>query len=101
MIKPEDRAALKDWEAFKRNIAQATSINMDESVKDKRERIESLLSNWQLFCDYYFPHYASKGYGKFHKRLATQLINNERITAVCPWSRDHAKSKQKKFAMLF
>lgn len=87
-----DRDSLKKWEIFKRNLNRASSINLHEDSAEKQKRIAYLLNNFEEFCKYYFPKYASSEFSSFHKKSAKAIINNPTIYTAQPWSRDHAKS---------
>jgi hypothetical protein len=91
-MRNEDKQALKDWEAHKRSIENATVINSDESYADKKKRIDELKKDIEAFAKYYFPHYCQTDFGDFHKRFFKRAINSERAWLTNPWSRDHAKS---------
>lgn len=92
--KQKDKDALRDWEAHKRSIEQATVIISDESYADKKARIARLLKkgNEEEFAKYYFPHYCSAGFGSFQKRFFKNLLSGPRAFITNKWSRDHAKS---------
>lgn len=91
-LKLKDREALRDWEAFRRSIEQATVIVSDESYADKKARTAKLLTDPIEFAKYYFPHYCQSEFGDFHKRFLKHLVKNERAFITNKWSRDHAKS---------
>lgn len=91
-LKLKDREALRDWEAHKRSIEQATVIVSDESYSDRKERVAKLLKDPVEFAKYYFPHYCQSEFGDFHKRFFKNLLKSPRAYITNPWSRDHAKS---------
>lgn len=91
-LKLKDRAALRDWEAFRRSIEQATIVVADETYADKKERVAKLLGNPIEFAKYYFPHYCQSEFAPFHKRFLKNITKSIRAYITNVWSRDHAKS---------
>lgn len=87
----KDKESLRDWEAHKRSIENATVINNEEDYATKKKRIEKLLNSPEEFAKYYFPHYCQAEFGDFHKRFL-KAVQKERAFIVNEWSRDHAKS---------
>lgn len=102
-LKQKDREALKDWEAHKRSIEQATVIDTDEDYATKKARIDHLLKdgNEVEFFKYYFPHYCKSEFGSFHIRFFKYLIKNDRAYMVLKWGRAHAKSVTVLLAVLY
>jgi predicted phage terminase large subunit-like protein len=91
-MKAKDREALKDWEAHKKSIEQATAVDIQEDVVAKEKRIEKLKKNIELFAKYYFPHYCQSDFAPFHKRLFKKNIDNKKFFGVWKFARSHAKS---------
>lgn len=91
-MKIVDRDALKDWEAHKKNIEQATAIEIEEDYLTKKTRIDALLKDVEAFAKYYFPHYCQTDFGDFQLRFLKKAIKHKRFFGVNEWSRDHAKS---------
>lgn len=73
-------------------IAQATSININESHSDKLKRIATLEKDYIDWFEYYFPNYAKKKSAWFHRRLANAIIKNKKIKALMEAYRSAAKS---------
>lgn len=88
----KDRAALRDWDAYRLSIKNATPVDVQEDEAQKKHRIASLLSDVEAFARYYFPHYCSKPFAPFHKRFFKRLFEKKRIFLTRAWARDHAKS---------
>jgi phage terminase large subunit-like protein len=92
-MKLSDRQALKDWEAYRRSLIAATSIDPDEDYALKLKRINSLLQDFDAFCKYYFPKYTTHNFAPFHHRFVKKICSDtEALTITRAWSRDHAKS---------
>lgn len=86
------KKTLLDFEQFAEFIKRSTEVEAQETESQQKERIAKLLSNWQAFCKYYFPHYCSAPFARFHIRFAEAVIENRRCYVVRQWARDHAKS---------
>jgi predicted phage terminase large subunit-like protein len=83
---------LLDYDAHCKRIAQATSININETPAEKVKRIKYLEADYVRWFEYYFPNYAKKPCAWFHKKLAKMIIYNKRIRALAEWFRSAAKS---------
>ena len=86
------KAVLANFQEYVQQIQRATKINKQENEGDKRKRITRLLSDFEAFCKYYFPHYAKSEFAPFHKKLAKAVIQNKKVFAAAKFARDHAKS---------
>jgi predicted phage terminase large subunit-like protein len=92
-MKLRDRQALKDWEAYRKSLIAATSIDLDEDQAQKLKRINKLLQDFNAFCKYYFPKYATHPFAPFHNRFAKVVCSDiEAMIITRWWARDHAKS---------
>lgn len=91
-LKLKDRDALKRWEAYRKSVSQSTQIDIDESEKDKLQRIDLLKNDFVSFCKYYFPKYCKAEFAAFQKKAAREIEDHDEIVAVLAWARDHAKS---------
>ncbi|WP_264522152.1 phage terminase large subunit [Flavobacterium sp. N1994] len=83
---------LQDYDKHCIRIGQATSINIHESAQQKRDRIKKLESNYIDWFEYYFPNYAKKKCGWFHKKMADIIIKNKRLRFVAEMFRSAGKS---------
>lgn len=90
----KDKEALRDWDAHKRSIEQATPVDNSEDVVEKRARIARLLSKGHEieFLKYYFPHYCKSDFAEFQEMFIDYLVTNDMAFVVAKWSRAHAKS---------
>jgi phage terminase large subunit-like protein len=86
-----DKKSLQHWDEFKKNIARDTPI-LDETEAEQKARVKRLLNDFEAFCKYYFPNYASAEFAKFHLRFAKKVIDNDNLYIVRAWAREHAKS---------
>ncbi len=86
------KEASEKWDAFRINMMRSTPIDISETEKQKRERVEKLKKDFPAFCKYYWPQYASAEFANFHLKFAKKLAAAERIYMVRAWAREHAKS---------
>jgi hypothetical protein len=74
------------------NIAKATSLKLNESLKEKEERKRFLEDDYIRWFEYYFPNYAKVKSAKFHKKLANKIIKNKNIRLLAEIFRGGGKS---------
>lgn len=91
-VTKDDRIALDRYLDKLRHIQISNHVNLNESLKEKRERIERCKKDYAFFVSYYFPHYAKCESAEFHIDAANQIKKNKFITSVEEWARGHAKS---------
>lgn len=83
---------LQDYDKHCLRIAQATSINIHETAKEKAERIKYLEGDYTRWFEYYFPNFAKKKSAWFHRKLAEIIINNRRLRLLAEMFRSAGKS---------
>lgn len=101
----EKEQAFRAWQQHCQHVAKVTAEGrIAETSADRDRRIQKLRSHYNLFCEYYFPHFLTlndKTTGKairtihnapFHNQAAKTVRDNPNIKAVFMWPRGHAKS---------
>lgn len=83
---------LQDYDKHCLRIAQATSIDIHETAKQKADRIKELEKSYVKWFEYYFPNYAKKKCGWFHTKMANIIINNKRLRFLGEMFRSAGKS---------
>jgi len=83
---------LQDYDQHCLRVAQATSINIHETAKQKADRIKQLEKDYVTWFEYYFPNYAKKKSAWFHKKLAQIVIDNKRLRLLAEMFRSAGKS---------
>jgi len=83
---------LQDYDQHCLRIAQATSINIHETAKQKADRINELEKIYVKWFEYYFPNYAKKKCGWFQTKMANIIINNKRLRFLGEMFRSAGKS---------
>jgi hypothetical protein len=91
-MKPDERQAVINWEEFRREMLDATTVDNTETQSDKIIRINRLQNDPESWFAYYFPHYYKSQAAKFHTRATRRLLTNDRWYEVRAWSRELAKS---------
>lgn len=92
MSSRSDKQMLERWDAFRKNLQRETPAPINETDADKSVRIKRLLGNFEEFCKYYFPNYASAPFAPFHLKFAKKVAKSEKTYLVRAWAREHAKS---------
>lgn len=90
--KKSNKVLLQDWDAYISNLKRETPVSFFEDPAMKQKRIAALLNDFEAFCKYYFPNYASAQFAPFHLEFADKVTKNDRIYIVRAWAREHAKS---------
>lgn len=95
----ERKTSLKEFQEHCRKISEATGIDRSETPVAKKKRIARLLSDYNAFVQYYFPHYtydADKNKhvdcAEFHIEWANAIAKDKNFFGVAEWAREHAKS---------
>lgn len=83
---------LQDFDKLILRIQKSATININESPKEKLERIAYLEKDYGRWFEYYFPRFAKYKCAWFHLQLATLLIRKRRIKELARWFRSAAKS---------
>lgn len=83
---------VKEYENHCKRIRQATTINLNETPKEKTVRRKRLEKDYIEWFAYYFPNYAKSPSAWFHKRMANALINNMICHLLAEIYRSGAKS---------
>lgn len=83
---------LQDYDKHCLRIAQATSIDIHESAKQRSERMKMLEKSYVKWFEYYFPNYAKKKCGWFHTKMANTIIKNKRLRFLGEMFRSAGKS---------
>lgn len=83
---------LQDYDKHCLRIAQATTIDIHETAKQKSDRIKKLEKEYVHWFEHYFPNYAKKKCGWFHTSMANTIINNKRLRFLGEMFRSAGKS---------
>ena len=95
----EKKDALERWKSRCELVRSSTAFLPQETPGDRDKRIRTLLSDYNAFVEYYFPHFVhNEATGKvtpcapFHIEAARLIRDNDNLRAVFQWARGHAKS---------
>ncbi|MDT8346857.1 MAG: hypothetical protein RQ756_03565 [Flavobacteriaceae bacterium] len=91
-MRPLYEKLLKQYEAHCNKVEQATTIDINESLKEKLQRVKTLQADYAQWFEYYFPMYAKSPCADFHKTMADLLIQNKIIDLLAEIYRSGAKS---------
>lgn len=105
MTLKDSKTALERWQEHCRDVqAWTPSVAASETAPERERRIRHLRSDYDAFCEYYFPHYLTlrdKTTGRpvrtvhnapFHSAAARRVKACPDLKAVFMWPRGHAKS---------
>lgn len=88
----KDRASVRQWDQYKKNVLAATPVDNNETAEQQRTRMARLLANPEEWFKYYFPNYSYAEPAAFHKKATKRWLANDRWYEVRAWSRELAKS---------
>lgn len=91
-IKNKYYKLLLDFDKLVQRIKKSTTIDVNETPRQKLERIARLEKDYIAWFEYYFPKFAKYKCAWFHRKLAELIIKNKRIKALARWFRSAAKS---------
>jgi phage terminase large subunit-like protein len=91
MLNPKNKY-IQSFEELVEIIKSSTQINLNEGSGDKNKRIKKLLSNYEAFCNYYFPEYCYAPFSTFHKTIQKDIVDKPNNIYLAQWSRGFAKS---------
>jgi predicted phage terminase large subunit-like protein len=80
------------WNKIVKRTMAIKTVDDVESASEKSKRIKALEGDYVRWFEYYFPNYAKKKCAWFHKKLAKNVISNQRIKELAEWFRSAAKS---------
>ncbi|WP_271782216.1 hypothetical protein [Aquimarina algiphila] len=92
MTDQQKEKLVQQYDKHARRIRQATTINVNETAKEKYKRIKELEKDYIKWFAYYFPNYAKSPSAWFHKKMARLIINNKIINLLGEIYRSGAKS---------
>ena len=92
MRKFRDKRAEIDWDEFVINMNRDAPVNLNETPKQKRDRIARLEADDEAWFKYYFSNYYTSEPAPFHLRSTKRVMNNPEWYEVRAWSRELSKS---------
>ncbi|MEG1762875.1 MAG: hypothetical protein RR256_04620, partial [Bacteroidales bacterium] len=91
-IEKKFQKLISNYDEHCRRISKASYLNIHESEKSKRERIQTLEKEYTSWFEYYFSNYAKCKCAWFHKDFAKRIIANTEIYELLEIYRSGAKS---------
>jgi predicted phage terminase large subunit-like protein len=93
-----DLKAYKQFLAYKQSVKKTSYVNLNETPRQKADRISHLLSHPVEFAQYYFPRHTKLPLAKFHKKFGEEMRDLDQGIIVKRWFRGASKST---YAMIF
>ena len=97
----EEKKKRLEWEAFLKDIANATPAEADLNEAEKARKKAKLEKSPIEWIRYFFPNYAKYDFAKFQIKAINRLINNDDWYEVLSWSRELAKSTIVMFVVMY
>ena len=97
----EERLKLKEWQEYKKDIANATPVETGLSEAEIARKKAKLEKDPIAWIHYFFPSYAKYEFAPFHVKAIKRMINNDEWFEVLSWSRELAKSTVVMFVVLY
>ena len=92
MIDQKFLKLIADYDKHCKRIAQATTIDINETAQAKLDRVRKLEKDYVLWFEYYFPDFATVKCAWFHKRMANTVIEHKRLRYLAELFRSAGKS---------
>jgi hypothetical protein len=96
-----NKQALMDWEDFRQQIFNSTSVDPNETDEAKAKRIKELEADPEKWFEYYFPKYCFAKPAKFQIKSTLLFLFCAFIAQLRAWFRGSAKSSRRMMEWLF
>ncbi|MGV0919731.1 hypothetical protein ACTS94_04990 [Empedobacter falsenii] len=89
------------WAEYKKNIYDATPVDLNETPAEREKRKKRLEANPEEWFKWYFPNFYTAEPAPFHKRATRRVVENSEWFEVRSWSRELAKSARTMMEVLY
>lgn len=98
-----DKQVAQEWELFLENIRKGSPVDMNETRKEKKERMAWLekKGNEEEWFKYYFSQASFADAADFQKESSLRFIYTPRLYQRRAWARGLAKSTRRMFEILY
>jgi hypothetical protein len=96
-----DKQALQNWEDFRQQIFNSTTVDANETEDAKKKRLMHLEANPEEWFKYYFPKYCFAEAADFQIKSTKKILKAERIAQARCWARGLSKSTRRMFEVLY
>lgn len=98
-----DKQAMLDWEEFRHQLKNSTTVDSSETEEGKKLRMAHLEKpgNEELWFRYYFPKYYFSDAAAFQVASSKRFINADKIYQRRAWARGLSKSTRRMFEVLY
>ena len=101
MATAEEKARIKEWEAYKADILNATPVETDLTEAEKERKRAYLEARPVEWIRYFFPKYATYPFAAFQTRAIRRILEHDEWFEVLSWSRELAKSTVVMFCVMY
>ena len=101
MATAEERNRIREWEAYKEDIFNATPVEVDMTEAEISRRRKHLEEHPQEWIQYFFPKYAKYPFARFQLQAIRRILEHDEWFEVLSWSRELAKSTIVMFCVMY
>jgi predicted phage terminase large subunit-like protein len=101
MSKITDKQSIINWEDFRHQIRNATSVNVNETPAEKIARMKKMEADPEAWFVYYFPKYSFAKPAKFHIKSTKTVLANSKLYQCRAWARGLSKSTRRMFEVFY
>ena len=101
MATAEERNRIREWEAYKEDIFNATPVEVDMTEAEISRRRKHLEEHLQEWIQYFFPKYAKYPFARFQLQAIRRILEHDEWFEVLSWSRELAKSTIVMFCVMY
>lgn len=83
---------LSNYDEHCKRIAKASFVNINETPKEKKDRIKHTEEEYTRWFEYYFPNFAKKKCAWYHAEMANDIINHKILRYLAEIFRSGGKS---------
>ena len=100
-LRPRDREALREWEAYKDAAERRTDCNVGMSQAEIAAHRKKLEKDPVAWIRFFFPDYAQYEFAPFHLAAIRRCTQHDEWFEVLSWARSLAKSTTVMFIVLY
>ena len=101
MATAEEKCKLREWEAYKADILNATPVETGLTGAEKERKRAYLEARPVEWIRYFFPKYATYPFAAFQTRAIRRILEHDEWFEVLSWSRELAKSTVVMFCVMY
>lgn len=96
-----NKQAISDWEDFRLQIFNSTTVDLNETEEEKTKRIKHLESKPEEWFEYYFPKFYFSKPADFQIKSTLKVLKANRFKQGRRWFRGSSKSTRRMMELFF